>query len=396
MRWFAPALCVLAGPALAQGVGASVSASDWTVAGRTVVLRVSLPDSRGRGESGTVLANDVLDHAAVRAGEAACPAIDQGEGVGRVDVLASLPGLRRFEVVFECPAQGVPVGAPMGTLRLDDHILFDRDPGHLDFARLHLPRGEATVLFDAAHGSATVTADGDAPAPPVVRYLRLGFASVWGSLGRVALVLLLVPLLRGVRDWAGATAAAVAGAAAFLLLDLHGLAVVPSQAAEATLALLALLLAIRTAAPEHPRATVATALAAVGAVVAVEAAHGHPGTVQTLAGVALLAPSLLSHAPRARRAGFLLQAGLFGMLAGAAFSNALRTVRLPLEAAALPETGYVAGTLLAAACVAASGAGVMRLLRQLRATAALVWAERLARTGVAAFLASLLLHALET
>ena len=55
-----------------------------------------------------------------------CEAVDQGEGVGQIYTLALTPGLDRFEIVFACPQASGMV--------LKDDLLFDRDPGHIDYA----------------------------------------------------------------------------------------------------------------------------------------------------------------------------------------------------------------------------------------------------------------------
>lgn len=134
----APALAAPAAPRvnMPAPVARTVSYSTWTVEGTTVRLRFTLPRearralaAKGAHPLGTTdLGAAILAGVGVSSRGGDCEAVDQGEGVGQVYPLALDPGLDRFEIVFRCPDR-------LGIV-LHDHVLFDRAPGHIDFAEL--------------------------------------------------------------------------------------------------------------------------------------------------------------------------------------------------------------------------------------------------------------------
>ena len=125
----------------------NVSYSTWEIDGATVRVRVTIPAAAARKlvaanappPSLATVASAVSQGMGVTTPAGDCEAIDQGEGVGQIYTLALTPGLDRFEIVLACPqASG---------LVLKDSVLFDRDPGHLDFAQVRV--GSARTVLQA-------------------------------------------------------------------------------------------------------------------------------------------------------------------------------------------------------------------------------------------------------
>ncbi len=75
----------------------------------------------------------LLKNITVRSSVGACPAIDQGYDLGRVDPLAAAPDLYSFEIMYRC-------ADPRG-MTLTNAALFDRAP-HTDFARIQQNGGD--------------------------------------------------------------------------------------------------------------------------------------------------------------------------------------------------------------------------------------------------------------
>jgi len=131
-----------AAPVLASG---EVSSSVWTIDGANVRVRVTIPTAAARKLAAkdapppgmATVASAVGQGFAVTTPAGDCEAIDQGEGVGQIYTLALTPGLDRFEIVFACPQTG--------GLVLKDNLLFDRDPGHIDYAQIRIGAGQPVL-----------------------------------------------------------------------------------------------------------------------------------------------------------------------------------------------------------------------------------------------------------
>ncbi|HEY2037747.1 MAG TPA: hypothetical protein VGG96_12075 [Steroidobacteraceae bacterium] len=170
----AKATLAVGDPQRALAPDANVSYSVWTVSGREVMLRFLLPVTEsesvfGRLPSAIVtrsLGDYLLEHTAVAASGKDCPAEDQGYDIGRVDPLSVGSDLHGFEIFFRCPtAKG---------LALTDSALFDRRPGHVNFARIEIRGSFHEELFTSARRRLFLP---DAGAPAVsgaAAYARLG------------------------------------------------------------------------------------------------------------------------------------------------------------------------------------------------------------------------------
>src|SRR5262249_50186853 len=135
------ALCLFACTAHAASlpVGtANVSYTVWTVSSSSVLVKFLLPAPVARSLTGAEvpllttrkLGDYVLQHVEVEAAGGACPAVDQGYDLGKVDPLAVGADLYGFEILFRC-AGGTDSG-----LVLHNHAVFALAPGHVDFARI--------------------------------------------------------------------------------------------------------------------------------------------------------------------------------------------------------------------------------------------------------------------
>ncbi|MGH8325135.1 MAG: hypothetical protein ACRET2_00065, partial [Steroidobacteraceae bacterium] len=156
------------------GPEANVSYSIWTVSGREVMLRFLLPVSESARVFGRLpqvivtqrLGEYLLEHAAVAASGRDCPVEDQGYDIGRVDPLSVSSGLYGFEILFRCPTGK--------ELLLEDSALFDRQPGHVNFARVEIGGRFHEELFTSVRRRLSLP---DAGAPAVAgaaAYARLG------------------------------------------------------------------------------------------------------------------------------------------------------------------------------------------------------------------------------
>ncbi|HLK71310.1 MAG TPA: hypothetical protein VKT19_05100, partial [Steroidobacteraceae bacterium] len=351
----------------------SASYSIWSIEGDRVTARFLLPLADARRIAGSALqvlvqqrvGQYLLDHLSVRAGQRACEAIDQGYDIGRVDPLTVAPGLSGFEIFFQCAAPGLAPGGTavdMSNLHIEDHALFDRLAGQVNFARVQgagAASGSAfhTELFTPSHqvmSLATVTTS-----PEWGRYLALGFTHLLGHWDHLCLLLAVVLLAAGQRERWLLGALAFGYACSLLLTAGFGLVPRPGLLGSALGALIALAsgqLVARQLAATGVAALVATGV--LGGLAALALLTHASWSVLLLAGLALLAGALLG-APRSLAPGRMTTAlllVLFGILDGCVLPEAL-TPQEPSLATLLPMTlGYDVGAFIA-------GAGVMSLLR---------------------------------
>ena len=233
----------------------SASYSIWSIERDRVTARFLLPLADAQRIAGSALqvlvqqrvGQYLLDHLSVRAGPRRCEAIDQGYDIGRVDPLTVAPGLFGFEIFFQCAAPGL---APAGTaldmshLHIEDHALFDRLAGQVNFARVQsagAASGSAfhTELFTPSHQAMSLAMA--TTSPDWGRYLALGFRHLLGHWDHLCLLLAVVLLAAGQRDrWLLGASLASGYACALLLTAGFGLVPRPGLLGSAMGALIAL------------------------------------------------------------------------------------------------------------------------------------------------------------
>jgi hypothetical protein len=377
----------------------SVSYSTWSLSGDTFIVRYLTPISDAERVADTAievlvqqrLGDYLLARLAVRAGTQACPAIDQGYDIGRIDPLTVASGLYGFEIFFRCPS-----GAASDVV-LENHALFDRIHGHVDFARVQINGGPVRQqLFTARHEqlalgpltprtSATpapgTSARGtSASSAGIGRYLGLGIGNVLGSPDRLCFLLgmLLLMLTRPrptprLRAWPTAMLYAITGLAAGYALSLlaalaAGLAP-RERLLDAAVGFLVALLAAGVATRDLVRArlvggTLAGALLCLAALIAF--AHGRfPALL--LAGAGVFAGCQLALAGRLelRPALFvpaLFVPALFGFLDGFVLPAEVLPMQLPARTVLPMAVGFDLGALLMEIAVLAALAGALALV----------------------------------
>lgn len=370
-----------------NGVGAessvgdrSVSYSTWSLSGDTFIVRYLLPISDAERVAGTDievlvqqrLGDYLLAHLAVRTGAQECPAIDQGYDIGKVDPLTVAAGLYGFEIFFRCPS------AFPTQVALENHALFDRIPGHVDFARVQINAGPVRLqLFTRQHEVLPIAPAG------ITRYIGLGADHVLGSLDRLCFLfgtLLLIltrlrarpprlalaispagprpvaparpePLHR--RAWLAAALHAIAGLAAgyalSLLAALAGGLAPRERLLDAAIGFLVALLAAGLATRHLARmrlaaGAAAAALLCLAALIAL--AHGRWPALW-LAGAGVFAGCQLTVAQQLERGrfGWLLLPGLFAFLDGFVLPAEVVPMQLPSRAVLPMAVGFDLGAL---------------------------------------------------
>ncbi len=363
------ALCTLACAARPVHAGsASVSYSTWIVSRDTVMLRFILPVGEAERLTGSAipvltvskLGDYVLQHTAVSASGHDCPAIDQGYDLGRVDPVQVGAGFYGFEIFFRC-------GAPLQSLIFEDRALFDRAPGHVDFARIEAGTHFAEQLFTAGRERLEVPDPAAAPAAGTGQYVRLGVLHVTRSAERICFLLaaMLFARRRPVRAW-GQGASLVLGLAAGYALSLiaraTGWVVAQPSLIEAFVGFLVALCAVAIALPGLARPRIAIAgwsvLLLALALVAAGLRVARPAGL--LAGAAILSAGFLAICCPAGERRWLasLPAGVFGFLDGFALPALLAPLHLPAWTGARMSIGYDLGALLLESAVIALLAGV--------------------------------------
>lgn len=352
----------------------SASYSTWSVEGGRITTRFLLPVADAQRIAGTdieVLVQQrvgqyLLDHLAVRAGSAPCEAIDQGYDIGKVDPLTVAAGLYGFEIFFQCAPPPVPssdeplASAPSAPAELviEDHALFGRLPGQVDFARVQVADGPfRSQLFTAAHQQLTLPATGAPPAAGWQRYTALGFARMLARWDRLCFLLGAVLLTRRMRDLRLLGLSLAGGYALSLIATVPGDLVPRGGLLGAAVGLLVALIAGQQVVREMARPRLAI-LAAMGALLGLAAlcylAHA-TWPVLLLAGAALLVGGVLG--ARAKLAsgsqGAALLTALFGFLDGFVLPEALVPQQISARALLPMAVGYDFGALLAALAVMA-------------------------------------------
>jgi len=221
---------LLCSPSVASGADPATNAEPraistiWTIDGPTVRLRVMIPIAAARklvaanapAPSLGVVASAVSQAFVATTPASGCEAVDQGEGVGQVYTLALTPGLDRFEMVLACPqANG---------LVLKDNLLFDRDPGHIDYAQIRVGAGQPVLdAFTRDRRSIALPAS---PTPlrgaDPLAFAKLAAMRMVGSIAAIAILFGSVLLSRRWLDLARIGASLAIGYLAAIGLALSG------------------------------------------------------------------------------------------------------------------------------------------------------------------------------
>jgi hypothetical protein len=388
-----------------MGAAQGASSSIWTIDGATVHLRYVLPAGEARALAAPGAAPpDVAGTASVVSAQTSvasaggdCPAIVQSQWVGKIYTLALTPGLYRYEIIFACPS-------PHG-LVLHDGVLFDRVPGHVDYARVQVDGGPPTLqIFTRDRQNVTLpTAAGPPPDAGLGLFAGRGAERVLGHAERLCVILGLLLLARGWSDLGPLLGALAIGYLAALGIAFNGaLAVDPGLAAGAV-GLLAVVIggcALRLDAGElfvsrgwRIGAGVCAALLSLG-VLAAAATRGGAAAL-TVAGMALFGAALMWTAgagPRLRAPVFA-PAAVFGLLDGLGLPADLSRLQLPPLRILPALIGYDVGALAAAAALAAGGMAALWLAGRKLAAARLpaldISASALIGLGVYGFVARL-------
>ena len=367
------ALCVMGlGAESALADQRSVSYSNWAVSGNSVILRFVVPVTEAQRLTGVdlplltsaKLADYILQHVAVKALAGNCPAIDQGYDIGQIDPLSVGAGLYGFEIIFRCPART--------DLVLQNRVLFEHVPGHVNFARVQTDAGFTEQLFTADRQQLQVPASSAMPNAGVAEYLKLGWMHILRSLDRLCFLFASILLVRRPRDL-GYIVLSLGIGYLLSVAESAGHWIVPRMAPlEACIGLLVSVLALKLITPQlrRPRVVVAAsaALLLLLAAAALIARDLWPALV--LAGAALFAASFLEMAGRSFEPSivWLLPAALFGFLDGFVLPSELAPLQLPDRKVIPMLGGFDGGALLVEALLLLMMAGVFVLLRRRRIT----------------------------
>lgn len=335
----------------AHAAGPSVSYSTWIISNDTVMLRFVLPVAQADRLTGSAipvltvnkLGQYVLEHTAVSASGRDCPAIDQGYDLGRVDPVRVGPGLYGFEIFFRC-------GEPLNSLVLADHALFDRVPGHVNFARIEAGTRFTDQLFTSAKQRVRIASPAAVPAAGLGEYLGLGILHVLSDAARLCLLIVAAYAARRPREGLLILAALCGGYVLALVARGSGLVVSEEPLIEAFVGFLVALCAVAVVAPQLGR----TRMASAGwpllllALALVAAGLRAPRPALLLAGASALSagflPAMRAGLPRGIMA---LPAAIFGFLDGFALPSLLAPLGLDFSSRARMSIGYDAGALLA-------------------------------------------------
>ncbi len=384
-----PGLCLfmLLSPSV-HATGTSTSYSTWTLSGRLVTLQFLLPASEAERLVGTdlptlsvrELGDYVLQHAAVNSGAMDCPAIDQGYDLGKVDPLEVGSDQYGFEIFFQCPVAGAMV--------LRDEVLFDRVPGHVNFA--HIQRQGQTVdqIFTSSDRQIPVAALGLPPPARLSKYVGLGGMHVLRSAVQIGFLVGAAMLVRRRRDAGIVIAALLLGYLSSLALSSGGLVLPRINFVEAFLGLLVAILGLtmaRRQALQHNRALVMSwsgllLLVALGATL-----QGAVLTALFLMGAAAFSGGflVLSHWYDRRDVVWVALAVAFGFLDGFLLSSMLPGAHFSLPAAVRMQAGFDIGAVLAQALIFGAALVAIALLQRRKLAALRTLAADVAAAGLA-------------
>jgi len=366
-------LSVLTAPQPAYAADHSISYSLWVVSGDSVLLRYTLPKAELRylvppgwpNPATASVASYLLRRLTVRSAAGACPALDQGYDIGRVDPLAAGPGLYSFEILYRC-------SDPRG-LTLSNAALFERAP-HTDFARVQI-NGSAfvPVLFTAGHQQLRLADSAPPPRASAASYLRLGGAHVLHDLEGACFLIAVALLLKRRQERVYIAAGLALGYIAATVLAAVDLAQLRPAAGEAWTGLLVACVAAAavTQGGHGARRLPVAAAAALVLLAALAALLHQPQAALLLAGAALFTGGFLQWSARssALPQRWLPPTILFGLVDGFVLPADWHILGI---AALMPTAGlaaFNAGVLLADGLLCAAAVGVITLLQRSRAAA---------------------------
>jgi hypothetical protein len=343
--------------------GDSVSYSTWSIEGRVIRLQVALPASAAARLTGpgqpaldtTGLSDAVAAAFGASSAGGPCMVVDQGEGEGEIYRLALTPGIDRFEMIFLCASPDAVV--------ISDKLLFDRVPGHINFARVQVGANHPfAAMFTHGHRNFDVRAPQGSTGP-------LAFAKQGALNLRLHADLLLA--LAGIalfctarRDLLAVAAGLAAGEGIAAVLAFTGAALEwPLLAGAATglfvAGLGAAALRSLTGGASITRgwkiaAGLSLILATAGAILTADRA----GTVAgwTIAGACLLCLAMLWGARTSGSPHWLawFPAVVLGILSGMTVATNLAVLSMPPAHLVAPLVGWMLGVTIAATAVVAA------------------------------------------
>ena len=347
----------------------NVSYSTWVVTGREVVLRFVVPAWEADAVMGKApflvvqqrLGKYFLEHTSVTASGRTCPPEDQGYDLGKVDPVSVGAGLYGFEIFFRCP---LAVG-----LVLTDSALFDRLPGHANFARVSVNGRSQQELFTPGKMQLRLPDAGALRAVAEARYVSFGLRYVLQRLDWVCFLIGSVALLAVDRASLWLAAGLVCGFLLSLVVALFD-GIAPSSPAllEAFVGLLVALPVARyvSTSMDRRRLAVCAAMALLFGLSSTALFLHRNDSALLLVGAALLAGGMLAIAAGRldRLVWLLLPATLLGLVEGLTLQQALQPLQLP-PADRLPMVGGLDfGLFLSQVAVLICAAGLFRGLKQ--------------------------------
>ena len=212
-------LACCACPTLALSHTRSESYSNWQVSGTTVRVAFTVPDTEARrlAPPGTTMpsADQLGDYLAARIGVSAA-----GRPCARTagpDRAATLPGVARYEFVFECPQARA--------LKLRSSAFFELVPTHTHLAQIQSADGtffEQLITRDHQTLDLAATAGGALQNASLLRYVALGILHIFTGVDHQAFLLGLILLSRRLRDLVFVVTGFTLGHSATLALAVTG------------------------------------------------------------------------------------------------------------------------------------------------------------------------------
>jgi hypothetical protein len=362
-------LCLALTGGSARADTRSFSYSIWDVLGGTVHLRFMIPtiEARNLAAPGAPVPTleevktQVAEHVAVSAGGVACEPVDQGEEAGLINTMSLMPGLYRFEVIFQC--------ASPNDIILKDTMLFDRVPDHINFARVQVDGGGFVPrLFSAGRESLRAAPGGIIFGDSgFLRYSQLGVVHVLRMMDRLVFVVGLMLIACWWREYVTIVAGLCLGySAAFVVLQ-SGVIIPRTDLIEALVGFMSVFLAAQmTAVASRRPEIVAIAVGLSLLVVAVSATTLDASARLFLSGFGVFSACYLFVCDRiADRAAFwLVPTTLFACLDGFGLTRAVSGFDEPGRQLAPMLVGFNVGAILAEITIlAVVTAGVALLSR---------------------------------
>ncbi|MFP4002659.1 MAG: HupE/UreJ family protein [Alphaproteobacteria bacterium] len=387
-RLIAPGALLLLAAVAAQAHTSDRVFSTWTAdqAGVTASVRVPahLAARFGPG-GGPALARHFLRTLQLSRGTAEC----ESAPAPRARVTAQNATI--VELAWRCPTPGPGTAAEKLSLKVDS--LFARFPGHVHFARLHVPGGrlEEHIL---TRGSRRLTVEPDAGttserswAGAMFEYTGLGIRHILAGADHLAFVIALMLAAPGLRALLFIITGFTLGHSLTLALAATGAATPVPAAIEALIGFTVAIAAVEGAGRLSGRALSAIAVTLPLAGLAIAAAlFGSALPAITWAGLLLFTASYMALARR--RQGWRWAAALaaaFGLVHGFGFAGVLQEIGLPGERLIPALLGFNLGVELGQIAVVALALGVAEAARRLTPEGIRGWAAH----GLAAALCGL-------